>query len=92
MKYNRKPRNEVDTMLRKEFNGMYDQDMFTMTYSYGFEKFGAYETWDGGWIIRGKGRCDKEIVETHSRIDSAVKNWLTKHNKRLEEMKNEQSN
>lgn len=81
MKYNKKPLNEVDSMLRQEFNSMCAQPIepFTIKYVYGFEKGGSYENWGNEWIIRGNGHDGKEIVVVHRRIDKAVSLWLNKY-------------
>lgn len=79
MRYKSNPKSEIDILMSQAFDGMIDQEILQIKYIVGFEKFGSYETWGGGWVVSGKGLGTKEIVASDSRIELAVKRWLKKY-------------
>jgi hypothetical protein len=83
VKYKIIPKNEIDKIVSAAFPvGMVDKDLFTLTYSMGFEKFGSYENWAAGWTVYGVGEY-KNVVYSHSRIDSAIEGWIKLYKKSL---------
>lgn len=54
--------------------GMIDGQDLTIVSEIGFEKYGAYESWGRGYIVRGYG------IETADRhLEYAIEQWVTKY-------------
>lgn len=70
-------RSEWDTRFLNVFpHGMRDGIDFTLTFSIGFETFGAYEDWGQGWKAEGTVN-EKRIYASHRYMKPAVDAWLT---------------
>lgn len=65
---------EIDQIIRRTMNlGMDDgPPKLVIEYVYGFEKFGSYETWAGGYrIVDHK----HQLVVERADLDNAVRFW-----------------
>jgi hypothetical protein len=68
-------------MSRMFQTGMIDRPLVEIQYISGFERFGAYETWDQGWVIKGRGmiKSDFLVSSNNSDFDKAWREWKRKY-------------
>ena len=80
-----KPLDGIDlTVVRTLQLGMSDGVFLQIEYIYGFEKFGAYETWRGGWRVsdpkvmdfRHKRQGKFPLMVEAERIEDAITQWV----------------
>lgn len=84
MKY--QPPSGIDlTVMQTLRLGMDSGTFLRIEYVYGFEMFGAYETWRGGWRItdpqvmdfRMKRRGTLPLQVQDERLEQAIAKWVT---------------
>ena len=64
----------LDLTIRQTLDaGMEDGTLLTIEYIYGFELWGAYETWRGGYRVSGRG-----IKYEAMHLEDAVNGWAAK--------------
>lgn len=65
---------EPDLLIRRTVGHTPDEDVTCrIEYCYGFEFFGAYETWQGGYTVTGLGHTASNI-----QLEVALKMWAAK--------------
>jgi len=74
------PLSGVDQIVAQTLQlGMDSGTFLTIEYVYGFERFGAYETWRGGWrvtdpkVLNAQGHPVSVEAE---RLDDAIARWV----------------
>lgn len=69
-----RPYHPLDLRIRRALkSGMEDGIFVTIEYVYGFELFGAYENWRGGWKVTGRDQS-----YTHEYLEDAIEGWAKK--------------
>lgn len=74
----REQRIPLENMMRDVVGdgGMYDGNLIEITFTNGFEAWGAYEGWGQGWIVKLFNTKDQEVIGRGAShyLDSAIEN------------------
>lgn len=61
----------LDQLIHKTLDaGMESGVLFKIEFQYGFEEWGAYENWRGGYIVSGRGQ-----KAASQYLDTAIQKW-----------------